>query len=77
MLGRNICYIQTSCILASSSKSLIREQVDLLPDQRADSLETRDKKGTVSCSTESSSQDEAAGNDDKALSDDEWEMLLA
>ncbi|KAL1550199.1 hypothetical protein AAHA92_18197 [Salvia divinorum] len=78
--SKSLSSSQTSCILASSassSKSLIREQVDLLPDEGADSLDTQDKKGTVSCSTESSSQDEAAGNDDKALSDDEWEMLLA
>ncbi|XP_042048533.1 uncharacterized protein LOC121794439 isoform X1 [Salvia splendens] len=78
--SKSLSSSQTSCILASSassSKSLIREQVDLLPDEGTDSLDTRDKKGTVSCSTESSSQDEAAGNDDKALSDDEWEMLLA
>ncbi|XP_047962388.1 uncharacterized protein LOC125207191 [Salvia hispanica] len=78
--SKSLSSSQTSCILASSassSKSLIREQVDLLPDEGTESLDTRDKKGTASCSTESSSQDEAAGNDDKALSDDEWEMLLA
>ncbi|XP_042053600.1 uncharacterized protein LOC121798590 [Salvia splendens] len=78
--SKSLSSSQTSCILASSassSKSLIREQVDSLADEGADSLDTRDKKGTVSCSIESSSQDEAAGNDDKALSDDEWEMLLA
>lgn len=78
--SKSLSSSQTSCILASSassSKSLTPEQLESLPDEGADSLGIQEKKGAVSCSTECSSLDEAAGNVHKALSDDEWEMFDA
>lgn len=74
--SKSLSSSQISCILASSgssSKSLISEQVESLPDEGADPMDTQEKKGVIS-STEHSSKDEAARDDRKALSDDEWEI---
>lgn len=76
--SKSLSSSQTSCILASSgssSKSLIPEQVESLPDEGADPMDTQEKKGVISSSTEHSSQDEAVRDDCKALSDDEWEIF--
>lgn len=79
--SKSLSSSQTSCILASSassSKSLIPEQqLESLPKEGADdSMETREKQGVSSFSTQFSSGDEATKDDHKAPdSDDEWEIF--
>ncbi|KAH6799674.1 hypothetical protein C2S51_036158 [Perilla frutescens var. frutescens] len=77
-LSKSLSSSQTSFILASSgssSKSLISEQVEALPDEGADgSPGTQEKEGAISCSAGDSSIVQVARNDHKSLSDDEWEI---